>query len=59
MGGMITTTLSNTLDYLAYNLVIDFDDGSKLLNLVEAYPTKAFPFMTFINTKAFPFVIPL
>ena len=28
MGGMITTTLSNTLDYLAYNLVIDFDDGS-------------------------------
>ena len=28
MGGMATTTLSNTLDYLAYNLVIDFDDGS-------------------------------
>jgi|TARA_B100000212_G_C27369633_1_gene531979 hypothetical protein len=28
MGGMATTTLSNTLDYLAHNLVIDFDDGS-------------------------------
>ena len=31
MGGFIATELSNVVDYLAYNLVIDFDDGTNTM----------------------------